>query len=240
MSASLCAQCAHPIHPDANGRYPPWCSSCGANFTLRAESATPVPALESGVPAAGCPALVAAGPQTRFFPARRVGGWTAAPLLYRVYVTDKDLLFLLLGPEALGSGRSTAAVGGALGVLVAGLFAKKKSASDPVAERAKLLDLADEPVLRGYAEAWGGSFLATAEDVQGLVFDPPSGWAGRRCEAVLRFQHGAEGAVTLQLPTYHAVRLAIAATTRLFGDAVQINLPYGEAVRRACAGHGPS
>ena len=77
-----------------------------------------------------------------------------------------------------------------------------------------------------------GGYVVCPEDVAEVRIDPPSFWGrlfGAEQEGVLKFYHRWEGKKALALATAKDVRQAAEAATRLFGDVVQINLPWAAA-----------
>jgi hypothetical protein len=154
--------------------------------------------------------------------------------LFRIYVTDVDLLVFKLGPGSVCHGQFVPRTkayrmpgGGVIGAIAAWQDAERLRLAARVRD---LLETADEDMLRQYAEARDGGFVVGPDDISGEVhIDPPSFWGrlfGSEQEGVLKFHHRSEGRKTLALATAKDVRQAAEAATRLFGDAARINLPW--------------
>jgi hypothetical protein len=240
-----CRKCSQLISNPDGSRLPPWCPRCGADLRLAGADVRVAPVESTQIQTRPLPPRPA--PQEgarpvvtlssgRFFAAYRGSD------LYRVYVTETDLLVLKIGSEQVPPDRGTARVAVALGGLLGGVLASVAAWATPpntrLDDRANLFDMSDEHSLRLYAREGHGSFVADPEDIDDLRLEPPSTLGrlfGSKTEAVLTFRHRKEGRVTLKLQSTHDVRVAVVGLSRLFGDAVAIRVPWARPRRSAPA-----
>ena len=180
------------------------------------------------------PAPIGLAPTLRYFHA--YNGSLGGDDLYRVYVTDFDLLVFQLGPGSVSHGqfmpRTKPRSYGGGGLIGAVVLWRDSERLRRAARMRDQLETADEEMLREYAWARDGGFAVCAEDVAEMRIDPPSFWLrlfGAEQEGVLKFYHRREGKKVLALATAKDVRQAAEAATRLFGDVVHINLPWAAA-----------
>jgi hypothetical protein len=244
MSFSIpCPSCARDIAPDVGGRFPPWCRACGASYQARPEP-PPAPALPPRPAGAIAPEPVpprptptgASGLAPPFFHACEpsLGG---SHSLFRVYVTDCDLLVFKLGEGAVSGGqivprsRRRFFPGGA----VAAIREHQEREQQRLVERIRHLDQADEAALRDEASLDHHCFVAGPDEVRNVCLDPPSFWYrwlyGTEYEAVLRFHHLRQGKVALALPSVADARRAMEEMPRVFGDRLEVKLAWGPARR---------
>src|SRR5947209_1021236 len=173
MATLFCASCSNAISSDDRGRFPPWCSRCGADF--KPESGR-VPTFAAAQPAAGqqqapvpiptpataAPAGLAGLPKSSvpYFNAMVPSVWSSEDRhIFRVYVTKTDLLFLKVTADTDGREKAAAVgsiFGGILGAMVVNAVAGAPSAG-PLHDRERLLDVADETTLRTLAADGNGS-----------------------------------------------------------------------------------
>jgi hypothetical protein len=239
---------------------PPWCPHCGSDFKAKAEPVRATVASEAtpGQPAstalvAGSPPAPAgqAGPvvaeppppcvrparrSVPFFEGRRLPTWTSDRHLYRVYITSRDLLLIDIGSEARPANPAVitgAVVGGLIGALVASALVDNKT-RNPLADRLRELDLADERELRHIAREDAGCFTAGPDDVEELRLNGPSAWRrffGNKHEVRLTLRHRREGRLVLELPTFRDVSRATEELPKLFWEVLMIDLPFGSGAR---------
>jgi hypothetical protein len=260
MQTLRCPGCRRAISVDRDQRLPPWCPHCGSDFKAKAEPVR-APATTAGQPAST--ALVAGSPPAPvgpagpvavaeppspsvrpvrrappFFEGRRLPTWTSDRHLYRVYITSRDLLLIDVGSEARPANAAVvtgAVVGGLIGALVASALVGNKT-RNPLADRLRELDLADERELRHIAREDAGCFAAGPDDVEELRLDGPSGWRrffGNKHEARLTLRHRREGRLVLELPTFRDVSRATEELPKLFWEVIMIDLPFGSGARDA-------
>ena len=251
-SSFPCTHCSKPITPDAGGRLPPWCRHCGADYKAAAPAPPPSPPQTPTSPAvtdrpAPAPARVEApSPPTGAAPALRYfhacNGSLGSDEVYRVYVTDFDLLVFQLGPGSVSQGqflpRTKGRYYGAGGLVGAIALWRESQRLSRAARVRDQLETADEEMLREYATARDGGYVVGPDDVDEIRIDPPSFWGrlfGAEQEGVLRIHHRYEGKKVLALATARDVRQAAEAATRLFGEAARINLAW--AVAGTSSGH---
>ena len=241
-----CGHCSRPLLLDAGGRLPPWCRYCGADLKSPPASTPPPPTPTPPTPPssdvtdrlplvparveAPAPRIVA-GQELRFFHA--YNGSLGGDDLYRIYVTDYDLLVFQLGPGSVSHGQFVPRTkvrsyrgGGMIGAVAMWRESQRLSRAARVRD---MLEMADEEMLRQYAGARDGGYVVGPDDVDEVRIDPPSFWGrlfGAEQEGVLRIHHRFEGKKVLALATAKDVRQAAEAATRLFGDGVRINLPW--------------
>lgn len=246
MFTPNCPQCSHPI--PVNGDRPPWCPRCGVDLKSRRSPDRPAPTGPADVrgestDADGFPVLSPApGGALPFFSACKLTLLSKHRQNFRLYITGTDLLVLQLDPPPFRERRVMAqviggATSGATAHLLQGVILGDRRPAEP-RDREQLLGVADEVTLRQYAEAWKGSFAADPQDVSCLRIGPASCWrrflSGIEHEGILTLQHRWKGKVTLALPSLTDVRRAVEELPRLFGEVVEINLPWGP--RRSPAG----
>jgi hypothetical protein len=241
MFMPSCPECSHPI--PVNGDRPPWCPRCGADFKSRRSPDRPAPTgpadARSESPACDSrPVLLSPTPPDGALPflsACKLTLLSKDRENFRIYITGTDLLVLKLGPPPFRERRVMAqviggALGGATGRLLRGALLGDQRQAEP-RDRERLLDVADEVTLRQYADEWKGSFAADPKDVSRLRIGSTSWWrrflSGIEHEGMLTLQHRWEGKVTLALPSLTDVRCAVEELPRLFGEVVEINLPWG-------------
>ena len=242
-SSVICPHCSKLISADANGRVPPWCKACGADLKPAAPPPLPPMPADPAVPSTPAitdrPAPAPADP----FPTAEVAAPGASfhayanDEVYRVYVTEFDLLVFKLGPGSVSGGqvvpRTKVQQRFAVGMVAAVAMWRESQRVQYGNRMREMLEGADEEMLRDYAEARDGGYVLCPDDLLGEIrIDPPS-WLSRlfgsEAEGVLRFGHRREGNVSLGLPTVGDVRRAAEAIQRLFGDAAQVNLQWAAA-----------
>jgi hypothetical protein len=239
-SSVICPHCSKLISADANGRVPPWCRACGAD--VKPAVPPPLPPMPPDPAVPSTPAIT-----DRPAPARAAEPSplteVASPAffhayanddVYRVYVTEFDLLVFRLGPGSVSGGqvvpRTKMQHRFAVGMVAAVAMWRESQRIQAGNRMREILEGADEEMLREYAEAGDGGYVLCPDDLLGEIrIDPPS-WLSRlfgsEAEGVLRFGHRREGNKSLALPTVGDVRRSAEAIQRLFGDAAQINLPW--------------
>ncbi len=177
------------------------------------------------------PLQTVARPALRYFHA--ASGALGGDEIYRIYVTDVDLLIFQLGPGRISQGQFTPktkqrfVVGG--GIIVALAQWRETQRLQRAARVRDMLETADEETLREYAAARDAGYIVRPDDVQDMSIDPPAFWIrlfGADCEGVLKFRHRSVGKKSLALMSAKDVRDAAEAVTRLFGETVRINLPW--------------
>jgi hypothetical protein len=240
MFTPYCSQCSYPI--PVNGDPLPWCPRCGADLKSRRSSDRPAPtgpADEGGesTDADSRPVLspTPADGALPFLSACKLTLLSKDRENFRLYITGTDLLVLKLDPPPFRERRVMGQViGGALAGstarLVQGVILGDQRQAEP-RDRERMLGVADEFTLRQYAHEWKGSFVADPKDVSRLRIGPASWWrrflSGIEHEGLLTLRHRWKGKVTLALPSLTDVRRAVEELPRLFGEVVEINLPWG-------------
>jgi hypothetical protein len=105
-----------------------------------------------------------------YFRGRRISSFGID--LYRVYVTDKDLLFLYAGNEG-EKPQPCAPPINALAGLAVGWRKWQESKDAQIAQRVQELNETDEATLRDYAKDTKDCFSAAKEDMKWLVIESP-------------------------------------------------------------------
>jgi hypothetical protein len=239
MFTPNCPQCSNPI--PVNGDPRPWCPRCGADLKSRRSPDRPAPAGPAdgrgeSTDAHSRPVLSPTPDGALpFFSACKLTLLSKHRQNFRLYITGTDLLVLKLDPPPFRERRVMAqviggATSGAASRLLQGVILGDQRPGEP-RDREQMLGVADEVALRQYAEAWKGSFAADPQDVSCLRIGPASWWrrfmSGIEHEGILTLQHRRKGKVTLGLPSLTDVRRAVEELPRLFGEVVEINLPWG-------------
>ena len=233
--ATSCSTCHRNLLASPDGRMPPWCPHCGANIKVEAE-ADPLPPAAATAPLgrAGLLPTVDAAPTESFFHACAPGFSENHHRLYRVYITECDLLIFALGVGAVGMGevmartRSTLPPQAGLAGAMAMMHESKQLA---LAKRISELDIADEATLREYTAAGReDAFRVAPEDVKWMTLTGPSLWNRWVCsiehEAVWKFAHRKQGRWALALPSLRDARRAVEWLPRIFQDLIQVNLSW--------------
>jgi hypothetical protein len=166
----------------------------------------------------------------QYFHARLASGWWPSQTIHRVYITDKDFLFVHLDvstllPEKNMNQVPVATGGGAIPALIGYCMAKS--------ERAKLeriyksLDAADEEVLREFIEGDEDSFVLPFQEVQSVCLEPKTFWGSLFCRDLLSFlklTRTSDKPLTLALVAPNEMATVAEEMRRLFDD-VQCELP---------------
>jgi len=240
MFTPSCPQCSNPIPVNSDPR--PWCPRCGADLKSRRspDQAAPTDSGDAGGEStdADSRSVLSSTPADGalpFFSACKFTLLSKDRANFRLYITGTDLLVLKLDPPPFRERRVMAqviggATSGAASRLLQGVILGDQRQAEP-RDREGMLGVADEVTLRQYAEAWKGSFAADPGDVSHLRIGPASWWrrflSGIEHEGILTLQHRWKGKVTLGLPSLTDVRRAVGELPRLFGEVVEINLPWG-------------
>jgi hypothetical protein len=155
--------------------------------------------------------------------------------LYRIYVTDRDLLFFKIGVGPVSMGEVLPRtrpnrIGPNVGL--AGAVAELADAHQRhMAERIAELDAANEAMLRAFAEERDRGFVIGPDDVASMSLSGPSLWYRWLCsvehQAVWKFKHRTEGRWKLALPALRDARRAAEHLPRIFGERVQVSLAWG-------------
>jgi hypothetical protein len=159
------------------------------------------------------------------------------PMLYRVYPTEGEFLFIGLGVSTLDRERQArtaaapaVALGGLVGGLVAGFTTYAMSPGEQAHEiRMKALDrVTDLGVLREFVDEDPLSCTLSLEGVRDLSMDPPSFWDELSkhgdIAAKFRFVHPVRKAMTFDLPSFRDVSTAVAELSRRFGTALKVRV----------------
>jgi hypothetical protein len=238
MFTVTCRVCGHDI-PMAGDRIPPWCPKCGADVRPGETRTQPKPAdrdpavapnvAVAPTPAPPAPSLKPPPPRLPYFHAHKTGAWRSDRVLYRVYVTDKDLLFLSLGTDA-DDPRHVVAAAHVLGGLVGGLLASAfvEGQRHPAEDRQRLMNLADEPALRQLVVEIPGSFELAPDDLASVAIDPKSFWAwaasAHKHVAILKLMNVAGTEMKFELPGKPDLEVATEFLPRLLGNVVTVNV----------------
>jgi hypothetical protein len=252
--STLCPSCSRIIAADADGRLPPWCRHCGAEFkkapaTARAAPAPPASS-EAAVPAAVVGEVAATAPGRtvlNFFHACEPAFATGAHRHCRIYVTGADLLVFEVGrgdidgsEEGLRRRRMPVIGIGAMAAVAVAVAMMREAEQDRLAARIQELDDADERTLRRYAELDKRAFIAGPDDVAWARIDPRSLWIHYFCgighQGVLKLAHRTRGRHTFVLPAVTDVRRAAEALMGIFGESLRINIPWAAAASRSGLG----
>ena len=230
--AVACPSCRRKVSSDSQGRLPPWCKHCGAD--LKAEertstSNTPDAAeqpdgLEAPVSVREVPFINCCIPSTS----------SVDNTLYRLYVTDEDVIVIKVGQWIVEEGEfqperklsyMMPASHGARAVAIMLENQRKR-----FAENLELLSDADEASLRRYASEWKGCFTMRPEQLSWLRIEPPSRWKRFLCsmkhEAMLKFAHVEQGKFALAILSVKDVRRAVEMLPQLFPGSMEISLPW--------------
>ncbi len=233
MSTLQCPSCSRSFSPTIDGRLPPWCPRCGADLKARPQPSSPpeAAAASPGVPTA-TPAVAPTvpvpslpGPQLGYIQVRAAKSLDVSQAFYRLYVLEENLYFLRLGcplekkapPSAVAAG----ALFGLVGALVVSAMTTDNVPRDEMAERARLLDLADEEALRMYIKEGDGSFVLAVKDVEQVRLGPVSFWRGLGKSApqgLLQFTHAEAGELECELLSFLEVRKTRERLRPRFGD----------------------
>ncbi len=122
------------------------------------------------------------------FHARLYRGWFPSQTIYRIYVTDTDLLFIHLGvrtlhPEEYAQVNATSG-GGLIGAVIG--YCAANVARERLDRITKALEVADEEVLRQFAEEDEDSFILAFGDIQDVRFEKKTLWSTLLCTDIAR------------------------------------------------------
>ena len=166
-----CPQCGKPIQARSDGRLPPWCASCGADIKPGTPSGVDTSASHStSTDQSASHSAANQNGAIPYFRGRRISSFGID--LYRVYVTDKDLLFLYAGNEG-EKPQPCAPPMNALAGLAVGWRKWQESKDAQIAQRVQELNETDEATLRDYAKDTKDCFSAAKEDMKWLVIESP-------------------------------------------------------------------
>jgi hypothetical protein len=170
-----------------------------------------------------------------YFHAKLYSSWKPSGTVYRVYVTERDFLFIDLGigtltpedhiqntPAMMGGGAIPALIGAAIGHAVAA------AARQRLERLNKSLAAADEEVLREYVEGDETSFILPFDEVQGVRINPKTFWSSLVCAhlvAFLELNRGRKGSMTLALLAPNEMVTIMGEMKRAFGE-VECNLSW--------------
>src|SRR5438132_6892896 len=180
-SAMTCGSCSKQVLASPDGRLPPWCPHCGTSLKVSEDARPTPPVAAAPIPLgrAGFMPTVDAAPTESFFHACVPGISENHHRLYRVYITETDLLVFAIGSGAVSMGEVLARTrperlprGGITGAMAAMSEAKELNLAKRVAE----LDAADENTLRQHAQSGDAAFQVTPPDVKWMTLDGPSLW----------------------------------------------------------------
>ena len=244
-----CRSCSRIVSADDGGRLPPWCPKCGADLKPEAEPRARAGFLSPGADE-GAAGMMSPQPaennafdhqgQVRlFFHACDPSILGSKHTLYRIYITSRDLLFFQIGSGSICDGEVLPSTKRNKNLMGAGLGAAAAQMADirqlELARRISELDAADESALRDQATSGDAAFCADAADLESICIAPPSLWIHLLCridhQALLKFAHRRQGKMRLVLPSWRDVRRSAEGLPKIFGDLVQINLPWGAAAR---------
>jgi hypothetical protein len=159
-------------------------------------------------------------------------GLFGSPRCFQVFVMQKGMLFLDLGPERKGrsnmpAGAMVAAgvLGGAVGGLVAGMVAESMSGPE---QRGPRYDMHDDDTLLEMARGSRYSFVSLYGDVKYVSIDAPGFWAGLfgsgKTAAWITLRDRAIGKVQMEIRDVAAVMAAIEGLPRRLGDRLHNNV----------------
>jgi hypothetical protein len=157
---------------------------------------------------------------TKAFNARYISTWTL-DRLYRVYVTDDQLVFVRIAGQG-GMGWAIAAQFGLIGLLLHWLSSKQAKA-----KRRALLDELDSQPPEYLLARHKHNFSATAADFVETSIEPPSALAllGKQY-GMWRIALRDKKPMTLQFEDPDEMRVGVELLVSFFGTQLQINLEW--------------
>jgi hypothetical protein len=163
-----------------------------------------------------------------YFHLKMYSAWHANQSIYRVYLTERDFLFVHLGVGMLTPEDRVNQTAGAYGYgLIPALVARGVSwwiaslARDRLDRLNKSLAAADEQVLREFVREDADSFVLPFAEVRDLRLEEKTFWASLWCSnlvAFLKMTSASRGELTLALVAMNEMATVVEELRRVFGD----------------------